>query len=174
MTVDLVPTEIAFASYGHEKTVVMELAYRVFPSALIVIPWFKLFNATKVLVDATQPSADIVCAVMPFPDWTISMLPAESHMRLRGLVRPPRTLVAFHPLARTDWKTAAPAPEQDAGIEAALAGVVAFAVETTLVDNVVAALLVVGAAVVEAIGVTDNTLLDTQALKLGLLAAFKS
>lgn len=38
MIVDLVPTVIAVASYGHEKTVVMELAYNVFPSALIVIP----------------------------------------------------------------------------------------------------------------------------------------
>lgn len=97
------------------------------------------------------------------------MLPAESQTRLRGLVRPPRTLVAFHPLANTDWKTAAPAPEQEAGIAADLAGVVGLAVETTLVDNVVA-----GTAVVEAIGATDNTLLETHALKLGFLAAFKS
>lgn len=81
-------------------------------------------------------------------------------------------MVAFHPLARTDWKTAAPAPEQEAGIAAFLIGDVGFAVDT--VERVVAALLVVGAPVVEAIGVTDNTLLEAHALKFGLLAAFKS
>lgn len=88
------------------------------------------------------------------------MLPAEPQTRLLGLVRPPRTLVAFHPLVRTGWKTAAPAPQQDAGVETAFARVVGFVVETTLVDNVVA-LLVVGVAVVEAIGAIDNTLLET-------------
>lgn len=35
---------------------------------------------------------------------------------LRGLVKPPAILVAFHPLANTLWKLGLPAPGHDAGI----------------------------------------------------------
>ena len=38
MTVVLVPTEVEEAVYGHAYTVVIELAYKVFPSLLIARP----------------------------------------------------------------------------------------------------------------------------------------
>lgn len=89
---------------------------------------------------------------------------------LRGLVKPPRTLVAFHPLARTEEYTGLPAPEQAEGIVTFPVGVDgALEVGLTLVVKVVD--VPVGAAVVVA---TGTRLLETQALKFGLRAAFKS
>lgn len=109
--------------------------------------------------------------------FTISIFPLLSHTRLRGLVNPPRTLVAFQPLARLYLKTAAPTPEQEAGI-------VAFAAAdfggVILVAKVVAGLAVVAGAATTLLavaglaGASAKRLLETQELKLGLRAAFRS
>lgn len=55
-----VPTVPEEAVYCQAKTVVIELAYKVLPSALKVIPWFKALSEISSLVDAIQPSALMV------------------------------------------------------------------------------------------------------------------
>lgn len=94
---------------------------------------------------------------------------------LRGLVKPPSTLVAFQPLARTDENLGEPALGQEDGI---LAFMVAdgFA-DVTAVDKVVGtAELAAPTPVVAPVPPVAAViiLLETQELKLGLRAAFKS
>ena len=95
-------------------------------------------------------------------------------MRLRGLVKPPRTLVAFHPLARTDEYTGVPAPEQEEGTVTLLV-ILGLTLIVKVVDTLVAdAPVFVELAMLEVEVAAGKRLLETQALKSGLRAAFKS
>jgi len=166
MIVERVPTVAAAASYGHEKTCVIELAYKVLPSALNAIPWFRLFNDTNIFVEVTQPSVPTTWYEMPLLACTTSMLPLLSNWMLRGFVKPPATFVAFHPLARELEKPGFPAPEHEAGIAAPT-------LEVLVVLMLVTTVLPGGTTVALAVG-TVSRLLATNRSKLSMRAALRS
>lgn len=86
----------------------------------------------------------------------MSMLPAVSKIMERGLVNPPKTLVAFHPVASLDWN----AGEAPLGQEDGMAAETPVDLLPVGADELVARLVPAGVERVVPTGVLDAATLD--------------